>query len=233
MNNVELFIEEYKKLEEAVRRVYDVDKQTSIVSVLKLQKRFEKYKNDIQSCADLRNFYQHDSKIKNRYVSDVSDEAIEFIRSLTLIVNDRKKCKDRCIPFKNVYWRTLNDSVKDTMRVMNTKMYTHVPILDGGKVIGVFDENSLFSFISSDTDGIFEFDDSLRFSDLISFINLNDREMEEFKFLKITSWLDDAVSEFNKSFENGKRLGLLMLTASGKPNEELQGILTPWDVIGD
>ena len=35
MNNIDGFIEEYKKLEEAVKRVYNVGQDASIVTVLK------------------------------------------------------------------------------------------------------------------------------------------------------------------------------------------------------
>lgn len=232
MNNIELFIEEYKKLEEAVRRVYHVGLDTSIVTVLKQQKKFDKYKTNIQSCADLRNFYQHNSKIKNQFIADVSVDAIDFLKLLTTLVNNRGKCKDRCVLFPRVYWRSLNDSVKETMSVMNKKLYTHIPILKDNKVIGVFDENSLFSFLASNNDGIFEFDEKLTFEDMKEFIKLDDREMEEFVFFGMTRYIDDAVKEFKRISEQGRRLGLLLLTATGKPTEDLQGIITPWDIIG-
>lgn len=231
MKNVELFIEEYKKLEEAVRRVHGVGKNTSIVSVLKEDSRYSRFKDNIQSCADLRNFYQHDSKLNNRYLADVSDDAIRFVRQLTEYVNNRERCKNSCVNIKNVYWRTMNDSVKLTMQTMRDKLYTHVPILENGRVVGVFDENSLFSFISSSEDDIFEFDNNLSFNDLREYIQLDNREMEEFKFFGMNRYLDDAAEEFNKSIKQSKRLGLLLLTVNGKPSEELLGILTPWDLF--
>lgn len=230
-NHVDEFIEEYKKLEEAVRRVYHVDEQTSVVSVLKQQRKFANLKSDIQSCANLRNFYQHNSKMNNQFIAEVSMDAIEFVKYLTAQVNNREKCRDRCIMFKDIYWRSLNDSIKDTMKTMQNKLYTHIPILEDRKVVGIFDENSLFSFLAATNDDIFEFDDNLTFADMKEHIKLDGREMEEFKFFGINRYTDDAVEEFNKCLKRGMRLGLLLLTPSGKQTEDLQGIITPWDII--
>ena len=231
-NNVEEFIEEYKKLEEAVRRVYHVEQSESAISVLKSQRKFDKYKSDIQSCANLRNFYQHNSKINNQYIIDVSMNAVEFIRFLTGLVNNREKCRDRCIKFKDIYWRAPNDSVKETMRVMQAKLYTHIPILENNKVVGIFDENSLFTFLATNGEDIFEFDDTLTFNDMKEYIKLYDREMEEFKFFGINKYLDEAIEEFEKCLNKGMRLGLMLFTASGKETDDLQGLITPWDLIG-
>jgi predicted transcriptional regulator len=92
----------------------------------------------------------------------------------------------------------LNDSVKETMRVMQEKLYTHIPILENNKVVGIFDENSLFSFLATNNEDIFEFDDKLTFGDMKEHIKLDNREMEEFKFFPINKYTDDAVEEFNK-----------------------------------
>ena len=53
MNRAEEFIEEYKKLEESVRRVYRLAREQSVIGELKKQRGFEDMKAEIQSCADL------------------------------------------------------------------------------------------------------------------------------------------------------------------------------------
>ena len=231
-DHIDEFIEEYKKLEEAVRRVYKVDESTSVVTVLKQQKKFDAYKSNIQSCANLRNFYQHNSKINNKFIADVSVDAVEFVKNLTAQVNNRERCRDCCVMFKYIYWRSPSDSVKETMKVMQNKLYTHIPILENNKVVGVFDENSLFSFLAANNEEIFEFDDKLTFNDMKEFIKIYDREMEEFRFFGINRYLDEAVEEFEDCLKRGKRLGLMLFTASGKEHEDLQGLITPWDLIG-
>ena len=229
-NSIDQYIEEYKKLEEAVRRVHGVDNHDSIVTVLK--KRFPNDATVIQSCAELRNFYSHNAKLNKRFIADVSDEAIQYVERLTKSVNNRQKCGERCIKFKDIFWKSLDDNVRDTMTIMQKKLYTHVPILENGKVIGVFDENSLFSYLAAQEDGICIFDDKLSFSDLKDHIDLNNREMEEFCFFPINRFTDQAAEEFNNAQKRGKRIGLMLLTASGKSTDDLQGIITPWDIIG-
>lgn len=229
-NSIEQYIEEYKRLEEAVRRVHGLDNSESVVNVLK--KRFPQDRSIIQSCADLRNFYAHDAKLNNRFIAEISADAVDYIRGLTVAVNNRQKCKDRCIMYNKIYWRSLNDNVRETMKTMQEKLYTHIPILENKKVVGVFDENSLFTFLATQEDDLCIFDQKLTFADLKEHIKLEDREMEEFSFFPINRYTDEAAEVFNYAQQRGKRIGLMLLTASGKSTDDLQGIITPWDIIG-
>jgi len=148
------------------------------------------------------------------------------------MVLNRQRCRDICIGISNVYWRKPSDSVRDAMRVMREKMYTHIPILEEGIVTGVFDENSLFTYVSGNDDEIFEIDNKLCFADISTHISMKGREMEEFEFCSMNAYVDDVTKLFEKRFSCGKRLGLVLLTNTGKRTEPLQGIITPWDVIG-
>lgn len=231
MSNVDLFIEEYKKLEEAVRRVYNLRYDQSIVHELKTQRKFQKYKDKIQSCADLRNFYQHDSKINNEFVVDVSDEAISFVRMLTAQVNNRRTCREICTPYQNIIWRTVDDAVKPIVKLMDERSIANVPILQDGRVIGVFDRRSLFSYVASNDDDTVELDNKLTFRELKQFISLETRNMEDIAFCGIDQSVDDVVEMFDSKMHQGKRLGLVLLTLTGKENEKLLGLLTPSDII--
>lgn len=233
MSNVDLFIEEYKKLEEAVRRVYNLRYDQSVVHELKTQRKFQKYKDKIQSCADLRNFYQHDSKINNEFVVDVSDEAIEFVRMLTNQVNSRVICREICTPFQNIIWRTIDDAVKPIVKLMDEKSIANVPILQDGRVVGVFDRRSLFSYVACDDDDAVELGGKLTFRDLKEFISLDTRNMEDIAFCGIDQSVDDVIEMFEDKMHQGKRLGLVLLTLTGKQSEKLLGLLTPSDILGN
>lgn len=231
MSNVDIFIEEYKKLEESVRRVYNLRYDQSIVHELKVQRQFQKYKEKIQSCADLRNFYQHDSKINNEFVVDVSDEAISFLKMLTDLVNNRRTCRDICTPYQDIIWRTIDDTVKDTVKLMDEKSIANVPILQDGRVIGVFDRRSLFSYVANNDDDTVELDNKLTFKDLNAYISIDTRNMEDIVFCSINKSVDDVVEVFESKMNQGKRLGLVLLTLTGKQNEKLLGLLAPCDII--
>lgn len=225
-------MEAYKRLEADVRFVFHLKEEQSIVTPLKNSHQYMRFGDKIQSCANLRNYYQHTEKLNNVFAAEPMDEAIEFIKMLDELVRNRQRCKDICVRVKDVYWQRPMDSVRSAMHVMKAKMFTHVPILQNGIVTGIFDENSLFTYISESNEEIFELDDKLTFADIEPHCQINNREMEIFEFVSMNRYVDDVITLFEKRFSCNKRLGLVLLTQSGKSTEPLQGILTPWDVIG-
>ena len=55
--------------------------------------------------------------------------------------------------------------------------------------------------------------------------------MEEFLFVKATMYVEDLEKEIQKYFTKNKRVGIAFLTANGRENESIQGMITPWDII--
>lgn len=116
------------------------------------------------------------------------------------------------------------------MAVMRERGFTHVPILDdNGAVIGVFDENSVFTYIADEK--IVSIDDGLKFSDIQKHLSIEGREMEEFIFVKADSYVVELERLVENAFLKGRRIELALVTASGSPKEKLRGIITPFDII--
>ena len=230
MNNAEVFIEKYKELERVVRETYHLKQADSISYYLTQQEKYRKYKADIQYCQDIRNWLQHERKINSEFAILPNEAIIGFIDSLISKIAGRKKCADIAIRENGICWRSLDDGVKEAMQMMRRSTYTHIPILDSGKrVIGVFDENSIFDYLADM--GIVDIDDDLRFKNLQKYISITDREMEEFVFLKATEYVDELEDMVERAFRKGKRVGMAFLTADGRQTSPLFGIVTPWDII--
>ncbi len=231
MNTVEEFIEEYKKLEESVRRVYRLTKEQSVIGELKKQRGFENLKAEIQSCADLRNFFQHNSRLGGSFAAEPTAAAIAFVKELTAMVNNRSRCRDICVLKKDIVWRGPDDPVKPAIEQMRLLGHSSIPILCDGRVIGVFDERSLFQYVSQCGGNVFPAAGTLTFRDLEPYTSVTERNMQAFAFASMNAYVDDVVALFEKQLENGKRIRLVLLTNSGKPTDRLRGILTPWDII--
>ena len=106
--------------------------------------------------------------------------------------------------------------------------YTHIPIYDNDKLIGIFSENSLFQYLFKDE--IVEISNKTTFSEILNYISLdNTKELIKFKSKK--TLYDDIVSDFMNEFKNNQKLSCIMITENGKPNERVIGILTAWDII--
>lgn len=224
------FIQAYLELEEDIRMYFNLTKEDSIVRTIRESPQYAIYTDKMQSCANLRNYYQHTARVKNIYAANPVDEAVEFLKFLREKVQHRKKCREICVPFRKVNWRTENDYVREAITAMREQAFTYIPILDNGVVTGIFDENSLFNYVSDNHDEIFILQNNLCFGDIRSYLALDNRELEEFAFFGMNRYADDAAKLFVRP-SNGKRLEMIFLTNTGKKTEKLQGILTPWDVI--
>ena len=229
MDNAEIFIEKYKQLEELVRSTYNLKNSDSISAYLSSQNVYQRYRDEIRYCQEVRNLLSHKKKISNNFAVEPSQQMIDFIDNLINKIKKRTKCYEIQISESQVCWKSMNDSVKETIKEMSDKLYTHIPIIEDGKVVGVFDENSIFNYLSKQE--IIMIEDKTTFNDIKDFIGLYDSEMEEFIFFRSNSYLEELENEFEKAYRKGKRIGIAFMTQNGKSYEKLQGIITPWDMI--
>jgi len=230
MTNSEIFLEKYKQLEETVRSTYNLRNEDSISYYLSGQSKYKQYADDIRYCQEVRNLLSHKKKINNSFAIEPNEKMIQFIENLINSIKNRPKCSDIQIKFKDVYWRSISDNVKATMSVMRDKLFTHVPILDeDGFVIGVFDENSVFTYIADEE--IVSIDETLKFADIKKYLSIIGREMESFVYIKASAYVEELESIIEEAFNKGHRIGLAFVTVNGSPKDKLQGIITPWDII--
>lgn len=230
MSNSELFLEKYKELEKAVRSTYNLKEYDSISYYLREKSKFKQYAQDISYCQKVRNFLCHETKLEGDFAIEASDGMIKFIENLTDEILSQPNCSDIQVKLTDVYWRLLSDSVKETMAVMRKNAYTHIPILDeNGTVIGVFDENSVFTYIADEQ--AVSIDDNLKFADIQKHISIYGREMESFLFVKASFNAAELEKIIEDEFKKGKRIELAFVTQSGSNDDKLLGIITPFDII--
>ena len=122
----------------------------------------------------------------------------------------------------------MNDNVLPTMMEMQEKVYTHIPILQDGIVIGVFSENTVFSYLADEQ--IVEIADNMRFSDLSEYLPVEKHRAESFRFVGQTKLISEIRAIFEDALSKQDRIGLIFITKSGNPKEPLLGILTAWDI---
>lgn len=231
MDNTSIFIEKYKELEEAVRSTYNLRDSDSISHYLKNRNEFRHYADEISYCQQVRNFIVHERKLSDSFAVIPSDEMLKFIDMLIAKIKNRRRCIDACIKLKNVYHCSLGDKVKPAIKAMREGFFTHIPILQNGRVVGVFDENSLFNYVA-DHETV-DVDSNLRFSDIADYLSLTDRDNEAFIFIKSSMYIDEVEDIFQRNFNQRERIGVAFITNNGRPDEQLQGLITPWDILAN
>ena len=113
------------------------------------------------------------------------------------------------------------------MLAMNHKKYTHIPIIENNKIVGVFSKTSIFNFLMEEE--LCKLNSSIKFKDILKYISL-DSETYIFSDSKISvkEMEEIVINEFKK----GKKVSMIFLTTNGKQNGDFIGLLTPFDLMG-
>ena len=134
------------------------------------------------------------------------------------------------IPREVVYTTTLDDSAWKVMQTMNDKVYTHVPVMDGDKMIGVFSENTILSYLVHNKDSIIMQD--ARISEFKDFVPLDKHPSEYFEFVGRNALLIEVEEIFRRGLISKRRIAVVFITENGNPDEKLLGLITAWDIAG-
>ena len=230
ISKAEKFLDLYKKLEGVLRRSHpEMPKGDGAIPWA--------YRNlpecmvvagELDYCREVRNLLQHKAKVGKSYLVEPSDAMIETMLGTIEKVTHPDLVSSVFVKKGDVRAAKMDDLVRPVMREMVEKTYTHVPILEDGRVVGVFSENTLLSFLMGDT--LVEIADDATFAEFSSLLPLDAHESEVFEFIGINELAYTAAGRFRDALKRKERIGMLFVTASGEPDEELLGILTAWDM---
>lgn len=232
MRTVQEFLDRFNKLEKIGKDKYNLTEKDKIVSSMMNYLQYRLIKNDLKYINELRNLMVHNGKIKIDYPIEPTDEFLDFVDNIINFVENPAKATDKFIPLSNIYYANKDDLIYDYMIKMKENTFTHIPILEEGRVIGVFSENTLFWALIKD-EIVYE-KDKTKFCDplIFKYCELNNHPSEMFVFINRNAFLADVIDLFKDTFNNNKRLSMVFITEHGKKNEKIIGLLTPWDVLG-
>lgn len=229
-HKTDLFLDEYKKLEAIVSARYNLRDSESAVGFLERRPEYRAIKSELEYCREVRNLLTHNPKVRNQYAVEPSDEMIALLERIIEHVRNPQKAKHICVPGDKVYCRTMEDDVRPAMVKMNEQMYTHVPILKDGVVVGVFSENTLLSYLLDDE--TVSIDNHVKFSDIEKYLPLDRHRAESFRFVGQETPVTEIEDIFADADKKSDRIGLIFVTSNGRKTGKLLGIISVWDVAG-
>ena len=227
MDNNELFIEKYKELEYEITKRYKLAKTTSPISFIEKKSEYAKFAKELNYCREVRNFLQHESKIDKEFAVIASDEMIKVMDEIIDIVKNPARIKDVYVSIDKVYYKGLDNYVYPSMISMDYKKYSHIPIIEKGKLIGVFSKTSIFKYLLEGENN--NFSEHIKFKDIKKYISLNE---EYYLFTTLDTPVEDIIEEVITNFKNGKRIAIIFVTNNGMENGDFVGLLTPYDILG-
>lgn len=223
------FLDLYNRLENAIRESYPIPADQGPVAWLARNERgFRSIRNELDYCREIRNFLQHNERVNDEYAVIPSEGMLESLRETLSKVVNMPKAGSLCVKTQDIYSVCMDDRIRPAMRAMAENVFTHVPILEGGRVKGVFSENTLLSYMNSDE--IVEIAEDDTFERVRDLLPLDKHVSETFAFVGRDMTATSLAELFQDALKRHERLGMVFVTASGSQSEKLLGILTSWDM---
>ncbi|ERJ12099.1 CBS domain-containing protein [Haloplasma contractile] len=232
------FLKIYNDIDNYMRRTLEAGPRMSHIALIdKLSKKsnvFRFYKHDLKEFAELRNAIIHNTHFSNNQYGDVIAEPhryiVEMYEELYKKIMRPKLAKHvfRTINDSSVYTATRHTKIIDIIKNMHDKEYTCVPILENNKLIGVFSENVLLTFIAKH--GSYNFEHK-SIDDILELTDINNHNGEYFEFVKIKDTVFDIKETFSRQRKDRKRLEMVFVTGNGTLNEDVLGVISAWDLI--
>lgn len=223
------FLDLYSRLERAIIDKYPVPEGIGPVAWLaKNERGFRSMRNELEYCREIRNFLQHNELINGDYAVIPSEGMIDSLGETLSRVISMPSAMSICVKAVDIYSAGIDDCVRPAMKEMAIRVFTHIPILDDGHVIGVFSENTLLSYMISDE--IVEIAEDDTFEKVRELLPLDKHVSETFAFIGRDMVATSIAELFQDALKRNERLGMVFVTAHGKPSEKLLGIITSWDM---
>lgn len=225
------FLQLYKQLEYDGRRIFfpNAKENESIIGRLISVPQLKPYKEDLDYCRVVRNFLTHNPKVNGTYPIVPSKEMIELLEKCIKIVTNPPDALNYAVQLDNIMTASLEEKVVDVVQKMNESTYTHVPVLKKGKIIGVFSDNTVYSKMCAErTINITNETTIKEFEDYIPF---NKHLNEYFEFVPRKTMLFEIQELFHDNMKRHKLLAVVFITENGRRDEEILGMVTPWDLL--
>lgn len=223
------FLDLYKMLEEAIRNKYGDEVGTSPVAWLaRNDQGVRGMREELNYCREVRNILQHRRRLEDGYAVVPSEGMVETLRETVAKVERIPSAYDLCVKVRDICSAGPHDRMLPVMRAMAEGGYTHVPIMEDGRVVGAFSENTLLSYLIADE--IVEVGEDATLDRVEGLLPLDAHTSETFAFVGRDTLAPDVVALFKDALRRSERLGAVFVTTSGRPTERLLGMLTSWDM---
>lgn len=231
MSNADIFIELYKDLEELLEVKYSDGRKYSGSTVHRFYNDEEgkKWREELNVCREMRNMLSHHSRIGGEPVFEPSDAVIDVLRRIIDDVRNPPVAMSIATPANRLFTCGYSDSATEVIRKMKEQGYSHVPVTENGRLVGVFSVGTVFSVMEKYGGEHLSRDDCIR--DFSEFLPVDRHLTETFGFVPDSAPFSSLKHRFTAKGPHSRRLAALFVTANGREDEKLLGMITPWDMI--
>lgn len=228
----ERFIEMYRRIEDKLGEKYAGRriKYSSVIMQFINEPEGAEFSDELNTCREIRNILIHRPDVAGGPPLIPSDGTIGVLNAILDYLNAPPPAIDYATPASRILKTNFEQNVTQIMRTMNKKGFSHAPVFDEGKFYGVFSVSTIFSYILDNPGAAI--DDGFRVGALKKYLPIDKHSIERFEFVPKDTNVWDVKEKLERKCSNkNKRLAAVFVTENGVIDEELLGIITPWDVV--
>lgn len=225
------FLDLYKELEELLKNRGIKNGRSSMVMQFIASPECRPFKDDLNTCREIRNILTHCPDIDGVPPLIPSDSSINTLKRVITYLSAPPLAIDRAVKSDELLCAKLSDRVIPIMHKMVQTGFSHIPVFENGFLFGVFSISTVFSMaLESDGDPV---TNSTIIRDFIEYLPVEKHICESFVFApRDTTEAEAEAMLENSTGPSHKRPAAVFITNNGSPKERILGMLTPWDLLG-
>ncbi len=230
MKNAEKFLSLFNEIEKYLAKLHGaggfVPFSRLITELSGNYKVVEFYKDDLREYAELRNAIVHQSR--GELIAEPYPVTVKQLKKILDDLQDPPRALD--IASRPVYSCTTEDPVLEVIGEMTEKVYTHIPVYDRKRFIGVFSEGTIVRWVNDFGRRDASLSKKIKIKDLKKCLGQPDDAFNSYRFIAEDSDVFSIQEDFLSFVDERRRLGVLFVTNTGKPKEKILGVITAWDL---
>ena len=229
----ERFLQLYRVLEDALGEKYSgrTMRHASVVMEYLSDPESEPIREKLDLMREMRNVLSHNADIDGQMVFEPSEGVLKAMEEIVEYVKRPPLAIHCATPVDRLFCAGYKELALNIMRAMEKRGFSHVPILEKGRLVGVFSVRTVFSKMVRDPD--FDIRSDTTLEDFRMLLPIEAHRGEKYGFMAADTSLYEARQVFTAFPAPNRRLAALFLTEHGDEDEPILGMLTPWDVMGE
>lgn len=231
-SRAEVFLKMYRVLEGTLEKRMDGRRQgTSVVMDYLKDEDSEPYRYELNVCREIRNLLSHNADDVGEPVVEPSMAVLASLREILDHVSAPRYAIDCGTPRERILCAHPNDLAIEVMHRMEREGFSHVPVLEKGRLTGVFSVGGLFGYL--ERRGLSALDNAVRIGQLKDALDFERHGAEKYRFMARNTTMQQVRAAFEERSARNSRLSAVFITENGSLDEPLLAMLTPWDVLKD
>ncbi len=228
---VDRFLDMFRTLEKLLEEKYHHRRRhfSSVVMEYINDPESEQFREELDLCREVRNLLTHSANIGGEPPITPSQPLVDALQSIIDYIQAPPMAMNVATPASKLLTTHPNQRVLGVMQKMTDRGFSHVPVIDYGRFVGVFSISTPFSHSLDNPD--FGIGQDSRIGDFTHLLGIDAHDTERFEFMSRDTDLNTVRKAFETVGSDRKRLAMIFITENGKQSETILGVITPWDVV--